>query len=256
MADEAPSAGTLAAARVGDVLLMFAGEAGPIGVTAIARQLGISKAVVHRILQSLVSRGLLAVDAKGGGYVLGPAVAALGARALQDLDLRTFAQPALRELQAETAETTTVSLLVGAARVYLDQVVSQREIRMTVELGRTFPLHAGSSGKAILAFAAPDLRERVLRGELGSLTPDTVVDAERLGRELDAIAAAGVAASRGEREQGAASVAAPVFDFDGGVIGAISVCGPVTRFTDEAVERHTPLVIAAAKRVSARLAAV
>ncbi len=252
--EEVPGGGTQSAARVGDVLLMFVSDPGPIGVTTIARHLGISKAVVHRILQSLVSRQLLAVDAGRSSYMLGPAVAALGARALQDLDLRVVSQPVLAELQVETEETTTVSLLVGTARVYIDQVVSLREIRMTVELGRTFPLHAGSSGKAILAFAPTELRERILRAPLARLTPETTIDPEGLDRDLDTIHAAGVAVSRGEREQGAASVAAPVFSFDGAVTGAISICGPVTRFDDDAVALFTPLVKAAARRVTNLLA--
>jgi IclR family transcriptional regulator, acetate operon repressor len=252
--EETPAAGTLSAARVGDVLLMFVAEPGPIGVTAIARQLGISKAVVHRILQSLVSRQLLAVDSESSSYRLGPAVAALGARALQDLDLRILAQAVMRDLQAETEETTTLSLLVGTSRVYLDQIVSQHEIRMTVELGRSFPLHAGSSGKVMLAFAPPDVRERVLRAPLGRLTTETETDPGVLSAELDQIVADGVAVSRGERERGAGSVAAPVFRFDESVTGAISVCGPITRFDEAAVDRYKPLVRVAAQRLTDLLA--
>lgn len=252
--DEAPAAGTLSAARVGDVLLMFVAEPGPVGVTTIARELGISKAVVHRILRSLVSRQLLATDSESSSYRLGPAIAALGARALQDLDLRILAQGVMRNLQAETQETTTLSLLVGTSRVYLDQIVSQREIRMTVELGRTFPLHAGSSGKVMLAFAPADVRDRVLHAPLSQLTPDTETDPEILARELEQIAIEGVGVSRGERERGAGSVAAPIFRFDDAVTGAISVCGPITRFDDAAVGRYKPLVKAAAQRLTDLLA--
>ncbi len=250
-----PAAGTLSAARVGDVLLMFVAEPEPVGVTTIARHLGISKAVVHRILQSLVSRQLLAVDADSSSYMLGPAIAALGARALQDLDLRVLAQEIMRDLQAETTETVTLSLLVGTSRVYLDQIVSQHEIRMTVELGRTFPLHAGSSGKVLLAFAPQDVRDRVLRAPLDRLTGGTATDVQVLNDQLTRIKADGVAVSRGEREAAAASVASPVFRFDDSVTGAISVCGPVTRFTDEAVERFKPQVRLAARRLSDLLAA-
>ena len=67
--------------------------------------------------------------------------------------------PVLRELQAGTGETTTVSAYVPGGRVYLDQVESAQEIKMTVELGRRFPLHAGSSSTCILAFL-PDAEMR------------------------------------------------------------------------------------------------
>ena len=160
--DRTPASGTVSADRVADVLLTFAGTGGSLGVSEISRRLGLSKAVVYRILRSLVSRRLLSVDEAGGGrYRLGPAAATLGARALRDLDLRENALPVLRRLQHESGETATVSELVGVSRVYLDQVSSLKEIKMTVEIGRPFPLHAGASSRTILAFASEATASRI-----------------------------------------------------------------------------------------------
>jgi IclR family acetate operon transcriptional repressor len=102
------------------VLLTFAGSGEQQGVSEISRRLGLSKAVVHRILRSLVSRRLVSLNEMSGGYRLGPAAATLGARALRDLNLRENALPVLRRLQQESGETATVSELVGVSRVYLD----------------------------------------------------------------------------------------------------------------------------------------
>ena len=82
--------GTEAAARVADVLLLFTDGPDAWGVSAIARELGLSKAVVHRILQTLVDRRLLVADPATRGYLLGPASAALGARALRESDLASI----------------------------------------------------------------------------------------------------------------------------------------------------------------------
>ena len=235
------------------MLLTFAGTRGTLGVSEVSRRLGLSKAVVHRILSSLVSRRLLAVDENGGRYRLGPAAATLGARALRDLDLRENALPVLRRLQQETGETATVSELVGVSRVYLDQIPSLQEIKMTVEIGRPFPLHAGASSRAILAFAPPDLRRQILDGSLGALTPKTIVDRVELEAELARNAREGVAASFGERQPGAASVAAPLLVADGHAIGSISVCGPVDRFGGETVRRLYPLVRDASRELSRKL---
>lgn len=248
-----PVAGTEAAARVADVLLLFTAGPGPLGISDAARRLGLSKAVVHRIMRSLTSRGLVTADAHDGTYVLGPAAVALGVRALRDVDLRSTALPLLRRLQAATGETTTVSALVGARRVYLDQVESHSEIKMTVELGRAFPLHAGASGRVILAFAPDELRRQVLDGPLDRMTPTTPVEPSVLAAGLAQIATDGVAVSYGERQRGAGSVAAPVFGIDGGVVGAISACGPADRFDAATVERLKPRVAAAAAAVSERL---
>lgn len=235
------------------MLLAFVGADPAIGVTEISRKLGMSKAVVHRILQSLVSRQLVVLDEDSRGYRLGPAAAALGAHALRNLDLRRAALPVLRRLQHETGETTTLSELLGTARVYLDQVPSLKEIKMTVEVGRPFPLHAGASGKAILAFAPPGLRELVLGRPLPALTPLTPTRRTEIEAELARIEEAGTAISFGERQHGAGAVAAPVLGVDGYALGSISVCGPVDRFDEQTVEHMRPLVLKAAREISRAL---
>jgi len=243
------NSGTEAAARVADVLLLFAGGPRYLGVSAISRELGLSKAVVFRILQSLVSREILATDPDVNGYRLGPAAAALGASALRRFDARTVATPVLRRLRDETGETTTLSGLVGDERVYLDQFESPREIKMTVEIGRRFPLHAGSSGKVILAFLPEERRESLLQHPLDSLTDRTVTDVEALRADLAEAARERVAVSVGERQAGAGSVAAPLFGPDGEVHGSISICGPQYRFTPDAIERYRELVRSASDEI-------
>ncbi|GAA3749746.1 DNA-binding IclR family transcriptional regulator [Spinactinospora alkalitolerans] len=251
--DSATSNGTEAAARVIDVLLLFTDGPSTLGVTHIARELGLSKAVVHRILQSLVSRSALLFDPASRAYRLGPAVVALGARSLRDSDLRRAALPVVRRLHEATDETTTLSELVGTERVYIDQMESTREIRMTVEIGRRFPLHAGASSKAILAELPEPELEAVLAAPLGRLTPETVVDPDRIRAELAAIRARGAAVSGGERQGGASSIASAVRWADGRVVGAISVCGPIMRFDEATCERYVPLVRDAAVDVSRAL---
>jgi DNA-binding IclR family transcriptional regulator len=249
----AESQGTEAATRVADVLLLFTDGPESLGVTAIARSLDLSKAVVHRILQTLVERRLLVSEPTSRGYQLGPAAAALGARALRNSQLRTVAMPILRELQRVTGETTTVSARVHGGRVYLDQVESAQEIKMTVEVGRRYPLHAGSSSTCILAFLPAAEQDAVLTGDLAPLTGRTVTDPEVLRKLLAEIRSTGFAGSDSERQVGAGSVAAPVFGIDGTVLGAISVCGPAARVDAAARERFVPLVKAAADRVSRSL---
>lgn len=248
-----PTAGTESSARVADVLLLFTDGPATIGVSWIARELDLSKAVVHRILQSLAGRGFVALDPASREYRLGPATAALGARALRDSDLRTAALALLRELRDATGETATLTTPVPGGRVYLDQVEGLHEIKMTVELGRRFPLHAGSSGKCMLAFLPEADREALLAAPLPALTPNTVVDADALREQLALIAERGYASSAGERQRDAGSIAAPVFGLSGEVIGAISVCGPKFRVTEEFVDRIAPEVTSVAARISRRM---
>lgn len=252
MMDSVPvngTSGTEAVTRAADVMLLFL-HAPTLGVRDIARQLGISKSVVHRILRSLASRQLLELDPDQGGYRPGPALAALGARSRRGLDLRREAVPVLQMMQQETGETATLSVLVGQARVFLDQVQSPHEVRMTVELGRAFPLNAGASSRAILAFADDDLRRRSLAAPLARITATTPVDGDRIAADLREIGRTGVAVSFGERQAGSAAIAAAVIGPEGVAIGAVAVCGPAYRFDEEAVRRHARVVKRAARALS------
>jgi IclR family acetate operon transcriptional repressor len=157
-------------------------------------------------------------------------------------------------LQEATNETVTVSALVPGGRVYLDQVESTREIKMTVELGRRFPLHAGSSSTCMLAFLPEGEQESVLHeGHLEMLTSRTVTDPAVLRHGLRRIRAAGFSWSDGERQEGAGSIAAPVFGLDGEVVGAVSVCGPAARVDAASRQRFVPLLLEASETISRHL---
>jgi IclR family acetate operon transcriptional repressor len=250
-----PQTGTEGASRVIDVLLFFLDESNAIGISQISRELDLSKAVVHRIFRSLVAKDMIIQDPQSRLYTLGPAAAALGARAFRDSNLRIEATPILSALRDLTRETATLSELVGHDRAYIEQFSSPQEIKMLVEIGRRFPLHAGSSSKAILAFLDSEQQQEVIDGTLARLTPETVVDRDQLAQELKIIQHQGYAVSRGERQRGAGAVAAPVFNLVGLVIGAISICGPADRFDEVAVNSLIPLVTRAAHQISVKLGA-
>ncbi|WP_110241851.1 IclR family transcriptional regulator [Nocardioides gilvus] len=244
-----PQGATTSVARATDVLLLFTEESDVLGISEIARRLDLSKAVVHRIITTFVDRGVLSPGVGGRGYRLGPASTTLGARALRASSIRVSAQPLLPSLQRATGETSTLSALVGDVRAFIAQVESPSEIKMTVEIGRRFPLHLGSSGRCILAFQPADVIEACLAGDL-SVPDDLAIDAAVLREQLQEVRRQGWSSSSGERHQGAASVAAPVFDVDGHSVGAISVCGPTERMNADIRSLHAVHVMATADLVS------
>jgi len=233
------------------VLGVLAEASQPMGVTEIARRVGLPKSVVRYHVSALVRNRY--VEARPDRrYGLGHAALRLGRGNHTNLELRTMALPHMRALHHETWETVTLSALVGHERVYVDQLVSPQEIKLSVELGRPFPLHAGASGRVILAFLPTDSREALLSEPLERLSPRTVVDPAGLREMLESVRVTGVAISRSERHEGAAAVAAPVFDAHG-VAGAMSVCGPEFRFDEASLERYAPLLKTAALQLSREL---
>lgn len=234
--EEEPTQGQTIAAveRAVDVLTLFSrSERDSLGVTEISRALDLSKAVVHRILASFRGKGYVDLDPDTRRYSLGREALALGLTYLDRIDVRRLARRSMQALVAATDETATLSVQVGSTRVYVDQVTPPRDIRMVVQLGRPFPLHAGASSKALLAFLLEPEREAYLAGDLPALTPRTVTDVDALRAELATIRERGYAMSYGERQVGAGAVAAPIRDHEDTVVAVMSVCGPVERFTDE-----------------------
>lgn len=241
--------GTESADRVADVLLLFARSDDPLGVSKIARDLSLSKAVIHRILQSLTSRSLVQFVPARSAYVLGPAAIGLGSKAWSQIDVRSLASPVLRRLRDETRETTTLSVLVGHNRIYLDQYESPQEVKMVVEIGPRFPLHSGASSRSILAFLPQPFIDEAVE-QLRVAKPETDVDAYLA--ELAEVRTHGYATSLNERNTGAASIAAPFFDVAGNVLGSISSSGPVSRYQD-VNEDQARKVIAAAQSITSLL---
>ena len=231
---EVSSATIATVERAADVLLYFTQVPDPdLGVTEIAKALELSKAAVHRILASLRGRGFIDLDEKTRRYTLGVAAMRLGLAYTDRIDIRRLAHPYLVKLSERTNETATLSIRTGRTRIYVDQETPEREVIMSVALGEPYPLHAGASSKAFLAFLPSAEIEEYLQGPLDTLTPGTLVDSAKLREELEQIRMQGWATSSAERKPGAASVAAPVLDARGVPTAVISVSGPTDRFFAE-----------------------
>ncbi len=243
----------LAIERATDGLALFAdSDEQTLGVTEIATALGLSKAVVYRILSSFRAKGFVELDEATRRYSLGERTLHLGLAYMNRLDVPGIARPVMEQLSKETNETATLSLRTGWTRVYVDQVTPERDVKMVVQLGQQVPLHAGASSKAFLAFLDPDEQKKYLERPLDRLTGLTITSAKALRKELADINERGYATSFGERMEGAGSVAAPVLGHDGRPVAVISVCGPVERFRPEA-ERAAKLLLEATGRVSRAL---
>ncbi|MBU2669029.1 IclR family transcriptional regulator [Actinoplanes bogorensis] len=249
--EESRSRSVAAVERAMDVLLLFGRTDRPdLGVTEIAAALGLTKAAVHRILVALRNRELIVVHPSTRRYALGHAAVALGRAYLTRTDVRGTAAPELKYLSARTGETATLSVRRGDTRLYVDQVVPDQELRLEVTVGVPFPLHAGASSKAFLAYEPDGYLERC---DLVRLTERTIVDPDRMRRELAGIRERGYALSYGERQPAAASIAAPIFNHDGRIAAVIGVAGPASRFVPDADPAVAKDLLAGAARVSAQL---
>jgi IclR family transcriptional regulator, acetate operon repressor len=228
-----------------------AGES--ISLVGLAEQAGMPKSTVARLVEPLVSNGLLEYDAASREYRLGSYTAYLGGIYLSGLDLRSVARPVIEGLGLETGEAVHLVIRDGIEVIYIDKVDSRLPLRIDSRIGLRRPLYSTAVGKSLLAFEDESLLRETIAGGFVAFTERTIVDEKRFEREIAQVRRRGFAVDDGENEAGIRCVGAPIFDQDGRVVAAISVSGPDTRVTRGAVTQIAAVVMASAKAISRRL---
>ncbi len=236
------------------LLKVFRSREADLGVSELARRLGLGKSTVHRMLTTLVAEGLIEQNPRTGGYRLGIVMFELGQAVRVHMDLHAAVGQVLSELRAQTGESSQVGVLDGHEVVYVDRLESAHSLRLFTETGRRVPVHCTSSGKVLLAYLPEARRHAVLRAApLTALTPHTITSREQLVAELARVRQRGWAEAINEREIGIASIAAPVRDVTGEVVAAISIGVPLARCSVMALRRLAPTIVEAAEAASRRL---
>ena len=187
-------------------------EGSPRSLAELVEATGLSRPTAHRLAVALEAHGLVRRD-DDGRFCLGLRLIGLGHEAAEGVPLWAAARPALAWLHEQTGESVQLFVRDGDARVCVESIESLRELRTIVPVGARLPLEVGSAG-------------RVLTGAAGEWVQ-----------------------SVGEREEGVASVSAPVRDRAGSVVAAVSVSGPIQRLTRKPGQRFGALVAEAARRV-------
>jgi DNA-binding IclR family transcriptional regulator len=236
-------------------LMLFTPERPAWGVTEAAREVGMPKSTVHRILRVLQQHAFLSQDAESRRYRLGVAALELGQRAHDGLQLRSIARPIMERVATASGETVLLQVVSseGDRVVCIERVQHGQGLRMILDVGATRPLYAGCISKVLLAFLDEQMINRVLDGDLEPLTAGTIVDPERIREELAEIRRNGYAVSFEEIDAGVAGVSAAILDHRGDVVGGLSISGPVTRVNEETIARYVALAIDGALQVSTEL---
>lgn len=230
MREQAPPQGAQAALRAIRLLKLFTAEAPELRLAELSCLSGLNKTTTHRLLQALLSEELLDRNPGTNAYRLGPGMMALGVQALSSNDLRLRARPLLKRLAEETGETATLEVPIDDTMLILDEVTSKHFVGASGNVGTRWPIHATSTGKALIAFEVHG-RDR-LRAELPSLTSRTITNFDVLEKQLGDIRRRGFAEVVDELEEGLSGVGAVVRGGMGEILGALSICGPTHRMSE------------------------
>jgi IclR family KDG regulon transcriptional repressor len=224
-----------------------------IGISDLAKRLGLAKSTVHRLASTLLDQGMLEQNAGDGKYRLGLALFELGTLVRRKMDFTVEARPFLRTLMEKTGETVHLAILDHDSVLYIITHESKQALRMGSKVGTRVPVHSTAVGKTLLAFQPEAEVARIIALGLPASAPNTIVDAKALQRELALVRARNYAVDDEESEVGLRSIAAPVFSHSGNVVAAISIAGPVHRMTRKMLLGWGRELVEAADAVSQRL---
>ena len=195
----------------------------------VARELHVHRSTALRLLGTLERHAIVERDPRTARYRLGRRVAQLASVVSGEFDLRNLARPVCEHLAVAAGETATLDVLMGDVIVPIEQATASTSVMSVNWLGGRYPVHCTASGKAIAAFAADGVRERLLSLPLDRVTPHTITGRGELEEQLGAVRRNGVAHTHEELEVGLDAVAAPVFGAEGEVVAALDVSGPSHR---------------------------
>lgn len=216
--------GIRAVERAVAILKAFSPEASALGVTDLARRLGLHKSTVHRLLATLEREGLVVQDAASGHYRLGLQLFELGSLVINSMELQQVARTYLEEVHRACGETVHLAILDEGEVVYVDKLESTRQVRMHSLIGRRSPAHCTGLGKVLLAWLPAGALDQVIqRRGLRGYTSRTITSPETLRNHLALVRQRGYAIDNGEHEELIRCAAAPVYDYTGQVVAAVSV---------------------------------
>lgn len=221
-------------------------------VSALADELGLAKSTVSRLLTTLASEGFVIKDQSTRTYGLGLSILNLNTILTSRFEVNRESLPVLQQLVNSLGETAHIATLAGTDVMYLNRVECRQPVPILSHIGRRNPVHCTSSGKVLLAYQSKTVISQYIERGLERYSAHTITDPDDFLAALQTIRTSEYATSSGEIRKGTASVAAPIRDYTGRVVYAVTVVGPAQR-----LNVHSAAVISkvkeAAREISGRL---
>lgn len=245
----------LSAVKALDIIEVLANQAEPIRLQDIAAQLQMNSSTVLRYLVSLETCGYVRQDPETLKYRLSLKICAIANKVSENSRLQDIARPFLKEIAIQFNESVCLALEQDLAIVYISVfLLPNQTLRSIQRVGNRAPMHCTGTGKLMLLNHDEVFLDQLIAGRgLPGFTPNTLTDRQRLLDELAAVRRQGYALDREECEIGSNCLAAPVYDYTGKIIAAISVTGPTARLTAARMQENLPYLLEQTRKLSAIL---
>lgn len=233
------------------ILRLFSMEKPVWGVTEIANTLQLNKSTVSRLIGDLVSEGYL--EKTKNKYRLGLSLLCLSGVITSHLEIHREAQDSLKTLVSKLEETAHISILEESNITYLLKVECKHPVRLLSHIGKNNPATCTSSGKILLAHQSKEILHELIENDLPKMGPNSITDPKELLRDIDKVRNQGYSVCIDEMHEDVVSIAAPIRDYTGQVIAAVSVAGPRQRINNDKIPKFTEQIIKTGKEISIKL---
>lgn len=206
----------------------------PLRLNELSKATELSNATLLRLLITMEDEGFIVINKEDNTYFLGHVFLDYSNVVIDNYDIKSVARPIMERINSFTEETVNLYIISGFARICIDQIVSNKQVKSFSRIGDAKSLHSGAAGKILLAYSDEKYLNKFFENcKLKSYTENTIIEKSSLIKQLEEIRNKGYAISYGERERGIISIAIPLYDFSRNVVAAISMSGPDYRVKDK-----------------------
>ncbi len=212
-----------------DILRLFDGQRTELSLSEISELSGIGKSSMLRFLYTLRNEEFVYYNEETKKYSLGVELYRLGMVKFNSLDLRKVARRYLEKLADDVKMICYLSVREGDRLVMLDQILPPRVpawTQLVAQAGGTNELYSTGNGRLFLSQQSDEeVMQYLERVELKKLTDATITDKNVLLELVRQARKDRFSGNIGENEPHVYSLCAPIFDREGKIIAACSVCG-------------------------------
>lgn len=239
----------------GKILMALCADARPMALRDLARAASMPTGKVHPYLVSFAKIGLVAQDLVTGFYLLGPMAIQLGLVSLQTLNPIREATPIAEALASQTSHSVAIAVWGNLGPTVVRLVESSYPLHVNIRTGTVMSLANTATGRLFAAYLPSMLIERMMKDDYIRLGPDIAhpLDPKQVEDLLDEIRARGMSRSMNHPTPGINAFAAPVFDYSGNIVLAITLIGPSGTFDPSWDGAPAKAVRACATAISQRL---
>lgn len=230
-------------------------KAGELSIGDLSERLLMDKATVHRLINTIKDSGYVNQNLDSKKYSNSLKLLAMGNRVMEKSGVKHIARPYVEELAEKTGETINLGVRVGNKIIYVDKLESSSTIKVGLGIGVSVPSYCSGLGKAILAFTLEDELQEILDSiSFEKYTDGSITDGAMLKEEFKKIRERGYSIDDEEYVIGLICIAAPIFDYHGNPVAAISVSSPKYRYdANKHLIFYSRLVTVAAQKISRQL---